>query len=145
MITTYRYGEAREGFSLRLGVTRQLPRGVRKEDYQKKGYFDLWMRILSPSPELLSRYRKKHITFREFAIGYRSEMECVEPRQIIDLLALLSRTQEISLGCYCQREDCCHRSILRQLVAAADLALPGHLAEARRPGSSPVCYVESLS
>lgn len=142
MVTTYRYAEPREGPTLRIGVTRQPPRGIRRQDYRKKGFFDLWLRVLAPSSALLTRYRKSHITFREFKIGYLAEMSRVEPRQVIAVLALFSRSQPLSIGCYCKQEDLCHRSVLRQLIEDAGRALPEHLAEPPRPSFSSVCYAE---
>jgi uncharacterized protein YeaO (DUF488 family) len=142
MIGTYRYGEPRADSSLRIGVARQPPRGVRHQDYQKKNYFDLWLRVLSPSPELVSRYRKKLIIFSEFEAGYRAEMGRMEPRQVIGLVALLSRSRPISIGCFCEREDSCHRSILKRLIESADSEFPPGQSAERRPNASPVCYLE---
>jgi uncharacterized protein YeaO (DUF488 family) len=142
MITTYRYGEPRTGSTLRLGAARQAPRGVRRQDYRMKNYFDLWLRVLGPSQALLKRYREGVITFREFATAYRSEMSQVEPRQVIDVVAVLSRSRPIAIGCYCEREDHCHRSILKQLIQSAAAALPPGLDCGRRANASPVCFAE---
>lgn len=138
MITTYQYGRPRTDSSLRIGVARKPPRGVRKEDWAKKGFFDLWLKILSPSEELVHRYRQKKISFSRFAASYRSEMKQVEPQQVITLLALLARERPISLGCFCKDEDQCHRSVLKRLLEAADtkLSLPE-----RYSNSSPVCFL----
>ena len=35
----------------------------------------------------------------------------------IELLAVLSRTSDFSVGCYCEDEAHCHRSVLRALLA----------------------------
>lgn len=142
MIGMYRYGEPRRDFSLRIGVARQLPRGIRSTDCRKKGCFDLWLRVLSPSLELDRRYRKGVITFWEFAAGYRAEMSRAEPRQVIALVALFARTQPIRIGCTCKREELCHRTILKILLEAADAAFPPGLTIERRPNASPVCYLE---
>lgn len=128
--------------SLRIGVARQPPRGVRHQDYRKKNYFDLWLRVLSPSPELVSRYRKKRITFSEFESAYRAEMGRVEPRQVIELVALLSRNRPVSIGCFCEREGYCHRSILKRLIESADSEFPPDRSPERRPNASPVCFLE---
>lgn len=142
MITTYRYGEPRTDSSLRIGIARQPPRGVRHEDYRRKGYFDLWLRVLSPSPELVRRYRKDLITFSEFEAAYRAEMNHPEPRQVIDLVALFARIRPVRIGCFCEREDRCHRSILKRLVEAADADLPSGPTGEKRGNSSPVCFSE---
>lgn len=132
MVATYRYGETRTDFALRIGVSRQTPRA-------RQAPFDLWLRALSPSAALESRFRKKLISFSGFASAYRREMRRTEPRQLIDLVAFLAREQPISLGCFCEREDLCHRSILQGLIEAA--ALPRTPYIARRESSSPVCFM----
>ena len=142
MITTYRYGEPRCGSVFRIGVARHAPRGIRHQEYATKNYFDLWLRVLAPSLELLSQYRKGGITFRQFAARYRSEMSRPESRQVIDIVAMLSRHLSISLGCYCERDNCCHRSILKGLLAFADAALPRTFDPERRSNASPVCFAE---
>jgi uncharacterized protein YeaO (DUF488 family) len=40
-------------------------------------------------------------------------------RRLIDLLALLSRSTDFSVGCYCEDEDRCHRLLLREVLAGA--------------------------
>lgn len=140
MITTYRYGDPTDDRTLRLGVARQAPRGVRQQDYRRKNYFDLWLRALSPSQMLVRRYRDGNITFREFAIGYRSEMNRPEARQVIALVALISRQQPIGIGCYCEEEARCHRSILKKLVESASEDFSPTLGSERRQNASPVCF-----
>lgn len=142
MIGTYQYGQPRTDSSLRIGVARQPPRGVRREDYRRKNYFDHWLRILSPSSDLLRRYRGKLITFREFEIAYRAEMARPEPRQVIELLALFSRKQPICIGCFCEHEPFCHRAILKTLIESADATLPPDLSSGRRDNASPTCFME---
>lgn len=142
MISTYRYGTPRKGSELRLGVARQAPRGVRRQDYAKKNYFDLWLRVLGPSPELFRQYRAGRLTFRQFASRYRSEMSRLEARQILAVVAALAQSRPISLGCYCEEEDRCHRSVLKKLLADACADLPAAPCEERRRNASPVCYAE---
>lgn len=142
MIGTYQYGEPRTDAALRIGVARQPPRGVRREDWRRKNHFDLWLRILSPSSALVRRYRGKQITFREFEIGYRAEMGRPEPRQVIELLALFSRRQSIRLGCFCECEGLCHRPVLKALIESADANLPMDRSSGRRRNASPVCFLE---
>jgi uncharacterized protein YeaO (DUF488 family) len=145
MITAYRYGEPRCGGEFRIGVARHAPRGIRHQEYATKNYFDLWLRVLAPSLELLSQYRKGGITFRQFAARYRSEMSRPEPCQVINVVAMLSRHLPISIGCYCERDNCCHRSILKGLLAFADSALPRTFDPERRSNASPVCFAEERS
>jgi uncharacterized protein YeaO (DUF488 family) len=116
-LSTYRYGTKRKrGEGLRIGATRQVPRGIKSEDWQQKGYFDLWMPLLSPSAELLEKYLHQKLSYRIFARRYQTEMKSRESRQVIELLAAVSLSQPISLGCFCQDESRCHRRILHTLV-----------------------------
>jgi uncharacterized protein YeaO (DUF488 family) len=122
MIQTYRYGEPRGDDALRLGVARYAPRGISRGDYARKGYLDLWLPALAPTPELVKAYRSGKIDFRQFATRYRAEMKRPEPRQLIDLVAQLARERPVSLGCYCEDEARCHRSLLKALMLAANSA-----------------------
>ena len=119
-IRIVRLGEPRlseEG--IRLGTVRRPPRGVKKEDYARLDYYDLWLPDLSPSAELVSLARSESTTEKDwakFVKGYRREMKQPGPERLLQLLALLSRQTNFSVGCYCEREDHCHRSILRELL-----------------------------
>lgn len=109
----------REG--LRLGTVRRLPRGVRKTDYARLDFFDLWLPELAPSAKLFSWARSGELTgarWSRYARAYRREMQHPSAQRLLSLLALLSRDTNFSVGCYCEREDRCHRSILRTLLAA---------------------------
>lgn len=138
MVLTYRYGEPRNDNAFRIGVARYAPRGVRHEDYRRKNYLDLWLPALAPSPGLIKSYRDGLIDFRKFAARYRTEMKRPESRQLIDLVALLSRSRLVSLGCYCEEENRCHRSVLRALVIAAESGLPAE--SESRACASPPCF-----
>lgn len=117
LIKTYRYGTSREpGEGLRIGVARHVPRGVRREDWQRRNYFDLWLPLLAPSSELVARYRHNKISFAAFSRHYRSQMKAAESRQVIEFVASVSLFQPLSLGCFCEDESHCHRSLLRELV-----------------------------
>jgi len=117
MIHTYRYGSEREeGEGLRIGVARQVPRGVKKEDWQRRGYFDIRAPALAPSMELVGDYRHDRIGFKEFARRYRAEMKSEASRELIDFLAAMVLYQPVSLGCFCENESRCHRSLLREIV-----------------------------
>lgn len=107
---------------LRLGTVRRPPRGVRKEDYASLDYFDLWLPDLAPSAALVGWARSPPFTaqrWQTFARRYRAEMAQPEPRRLISLLAALSSQADFSVGCYCEDESRCHRSLLRELLVEA--------------------------
>jgi uncharacterized protein YeaO (DUF488 family) len=104
---------------LRIGTVRHLPRGVRKSEYRSKNYFDVWLPVLAPSQALLKAFRAGSIPARTFFRKYRAEMAQTGPRQVIRLLAELARHTPFSVGCYCDDESQCHRSILGELIRAA--------------------------
>jgi uncharacterized protein YeaO (DUF488 family) len=115
MIRVTRLGNARaRGEGLRLGTVRRPPRGVRKADYARRNYYDLWLPELAPSPALIRRAEENWNTFVR---GYRREMRAPTAQRLLELLAMLSRDANFSVGCYCEREERCHRSILRELLA----------------------------
>ena len=104
---------------LRIGAVRRPPRGVRKEDYGRENWFDIWYPDLSPSPELMGEGRASESDkdWRNFIRRFRAEMNEPAPRRLLDLLALLSQEANFSLGCYCEEEGRCHRSVLRALLS----------------------------
>jgi uncharacterized protein YeaO (DUF488 family) len=108
-----------EGEGLRLGTVRRPPRGVKKEDYARRDYFDLWFPDLAPSAELVSWALSEPWTDQRWARyvkSYRAEMRDVKSQRLLALLAAMSRQTDFSIGCYCENEDRCHRSILRDLL-----------------------------
>jgi uncharacterized protein YeaO (DUF488 family) len=114
----------REGF--RLGTVRRPPRGVRKADYSRKNYYDLWLPELAPSIELLAWARVKPLTDRRwevFARRYRREMAAPQAQRLIRLLSLLSNETNFSVGCFCEDETRCHRSLLRELLVETGASL----------------------
>jgi uncharacterized protein YeaO (DUF488 family) len=116
-----------KGEGIRLGTVRRPPRGVSRSDYSRLNYFDVWLPELGPSPALLSWARSKPWTeqrWATFARRYRAEMAKAPASRIIELIAALSRDASISVGCFCEDQDRCHRSLLRELLvqAGADLA-----------------------
>jgi uncharacterized protein YeaO (DUF488 family) len=120
-ITVVRLGSPRKtNEGLRLGTVRRPPRGVPKSDYAKRDFYDVWLPNLSPSQELvkeaLSAENEK--SWSNFARKFRSEMNEPDAGKVLDLLAALSHRTDFSIGCYCDDENRCHRSILRQLLAA---------------------------
>ncbi|HWA38679.1 MAG TPA: DUF488 family protein [Burkholderiales bacterium] len=106
---------------LRLGTVRRLPRGVRKADYARRDFFDLWLPELAPSTKLFAFAMKQELTsqrWRKFAAAYRREMSQPAPQRLIAVLAALSHQANLSVGCYCEDESRCHRSLLRGLLVA---------------------------
>lgn len=108
--------EKNEG--LRIGTVRRPPRGVRKQDYAKRNYYDVWLPTLAPSAELMQERDKltEDSHWKNFARRYKAEMKDPAAERILDLLAALSHDTNISVGCYCENEERCHRSLLRELL-----------------------------
>lgn len=121
-IRTYQLGSKRtRGEGLRVGVVRYPPRGVRKEDYARLDYYDVWLPLLAPSKNLLDWIHSHDATdtgvWREFTRRYRNEMlNNTNSRQAIRLLAKLAQRAPIAVGCHCADENRCHRSLLFQLI-----------------------------
>jgi uncharacterized protein YeaO (DUF488 family) len=104
---------------LRVGTVRRPPRGVRKADYSRQNWFDVWLPNLSPSPALM---RERPVaedarSWRRFERRFNAELKNPEASHLLDLLAALSRVVNFSVGCYCDDETRCHRSILRRELA----------------------------
>ena len=110
---------------LRIGTVRRPPRGVRKSEFASRNYYDVWLPNLAPSEELLKagRSAKDETDWRSFVKRYRSEMSRPENSRVLDLLATLSHQTNFSVGCYCNDEQHCHRSVLRQLLAERGASL----------------------
>jgi uncharacterized protein YeaO (DUF488 family) len=104
---------------LRVGTARLLPRGVRKQDYAKKNYFDVWLPELAPSRGLISFARAQPWTdkrWASFSRRYLAEMRRPEAQHLITLLAALANSNNFSIGCYCPDASRCHRSLLGNLL-----------------------------
>jgi len=105
---------------LRIGTVRRPPRGVPKAQFSRQNWYDVWFPMLAPSlPTMQRGLRAK--TDREwgaFLRKFRAEMAQPEASRTLDLLAALSREANFSVGCYCEDEARCHRSVLRALLAA---------------------------
>jgi len=104
---------------LRLGTVRRPPRGVPKEQFAKLDYYDVWLPNLSPAPELVAIALKAQDEkeWTAFVRKFRAEMAKPDAARLLDMLAALSHQTNFSLGCYCENEDRCHRSVLRALLA----------------------------
>jgi len=115
-----RLGTPRAGDEgLRLGTVRRPPRGVKKADFARRDFYDLWLPLLSPSQPLVSRAMSQPWTdarWKNFARQYRAEMSRPEAKQMIELLARMSHHANFSVGCYCENEQRCHRSVLKKLL-----------------------------
>ena len=103
----------------RLGTVRRPPRGVPKSEFAKRDYYDVWYPNLAPSVATLKLglAADTPAQWKRFVKAYRSEMAAPEPARTIEVLALLSRHANFSVGCYCEDESRCHRSLLRELLA----------------------------
>ena len=110
----------------RLGTVRRPPRGVRKEDFAARDYFDVWLPELAPSAEVVSWALSEPWTdarWARYARRYRKEMREPAARHLIELLATLSRHASFSIGCYCEDASRCHRSLLREMLAEAGASM----------------------
>lgn len=108
---------ANEG--LRIGTVRRPPRGVRKADYAGRDYFDLWLPDLAPSAPLVSWALSEAFTPKRWAAyerRYLREIRQPAAQRLIGLLAAMSTRTDFSIGCYCEDESRCHRSLLRKLL-----------------------------
>ncbi len=108
----------KHGEGLRIGTVRRPPRGVPKSDFAKLDYYDVWFPNLSPSAELVKEAlaASDDRSWAAFSRKFRHEMAAPDRSRELDLLAGLSRRANIAIGCYCDDENRCHRSILRQLL-----------------------------
>ena len=106
----------REG--TRIGTVRRPPRGVKKERYAADDWYDVWYPELSPSAGLVAQALKAdtETQWRAFVRAFRKEMKTPAASRTLDLLAALSHDADFSLGCYCEDEARCHRSVLRELL-----------------------------
>jgi uncharacterized protein YeaO (DUF488 family) len=114
-----RLGTARApGEGLRIGTVRRPPRGVPKAEFGTGNWYDVWLPNLSPSAETvqLGIHGTTPAHRRSFVRRYRAEMKQPDASRVLDLLAALSHQGNFSVGCYCEDESHCHRSILRDLL-----------------------------
>lgn len=119
-IRIVRLGSQRlDGEGTRIGTVRRPPRGVPKTEFAAQNWYDVWLPNLSPSPETmkLGQAAKTPAEWATFTKRYRAEMATPENSHVLELLAVLSHQSNFSVGCYCESEEHCHRSVLRQLLA----------------------------
>jgi len=118
-IRVVRLGSPRvPGEGLRLGTVRRPPRGVPKAEFASRDFYDVWLPELAPAETLVKAGQSaaSDRDWRAFARRYRAEMAQPAAARLLDLLAALSRTTSLSVGCYCADEARCHRSVLRELL-----------------------------
>ena len=106
----------------RLGTVRRPPRGVKKSDFAKKDWYDVWVPDLAPSEQLRSWALNDEWTeerWKRYRKEYLREMKDPRSARLIAMLAAMSRSSNFSLGCYCDDESHCHRSLLKGLLEEA--------------------------
>jgi len=126
VIRVVRLGSPRaESEGLRIGTVRRPPRGVPKSEFARRNWYDVWFPNLAPSLETmkLGQQVSSPGQWVAFTRKYRAEMATPESSHCIALLAALSHQANFSVGCYCEDESHCHRSILRQLLADAGASM----------------------
>lgn len=120
VVRVVRLGSKRvDGEGTRIGTVRRAPRGVPKAAFATQDWYDVWFPNLAPSVETLKlgQQAETDAQWRAFGRKYRAEMAEPEHSRVLDLLATLSHHADFSVGCYCEDESHCHRSILRSLLA----------------------------
>jgi uncharacterized protein YeaO (DUF488 family) len=107
------------GEGLRIGTVRRPPRGVPKTEFATRDYYDVWFPTLAPSVETMQagQAATTPAQWKAFTKAYLAEMAAPEASRALDLLAALSHSADFSVGCYCEDESHCHRSVLRELLA----------------------------
>jgi len=117
------------GEGLRIGTVRRPPRGVPKTEFASQNWYDVWYPNLAPSAETMKLGQEAQVTqapaqWNAFMRKYKAEMAEADASRSLDLLAALSHTAALAVGCYCEDESRCHRSLLRSLLAerGADIA-----------------------
>ncbi len=126
VVRVVRLGTPRlENEGLRIGTVRRPPRGVPKTEFARQNWYDVWFPNLAPSVEAikLGQEATTPAQWSVFVRKYRAEMATPENSHSIALLAALSQNSNFSVGCYCEREEHCHRSVLRELLASAGAQL----------------------
>jgi len=125
-ISIVRLGTPRApGEGLRIGTVRRPPRGVAKSDFARLNYYDVWFPNLSPTAELVKEAlaARDDRAWAAFTRKFRREMAEPDRSRELDLLAAKSHHSNFSVGCYCQDETRCHRSVLRELLRERGAAL----------------------
>lgn len=111
---------------IRFGTVRRPPRGVKKSDFSRGNWYDVWLPDLSPSAQLVSWALVdpwNDERWKRFRREYFREMKQPPVQRLLQVLAALSQNSNFSVGCYCEDESRCHRSLLRELLAEAGAKL----------------------
>ncbi|HDZ8980783.1 DUF488 domain-containing protein [Aeromonas veronii] len=110
---------------LRIGTVRRPPRGVPKSEFASQNWYDVWFPNLAPSSDTmkLGQVAETPAQWAAFGKQYKAEMAQPAARHDLALLAALSHTTNLSVGCYCEQESRCHRTILKELLVAAGAAI----------------------
>ena len=121
MIRIVQLGSPRaKGEGARLGTVRRPPRGVPKTQFASRDFYDVWLPTLAPSEALVKDALRIEASdakgWKVFERRYRSEMKASDASRMLDTLAALSKQTNFSVGCYCDNEQRCHRSILREIL-----------------------------
>ena len=119
-VRVVRLGSPRlEGEGVRIGTVRRPPRGVPKAEFAARDFYDVWFPNLAPSVATmkLGQVAATPAQWKAFLAKYRAEMSAPGNAHALELLAILSRHVDFSVGCYCEDEARCHRSALRELLA----------------------------
>ncbi|MCA9751791.1 MAG: DUF488 family protein [Gemmatimonadetes bacterium] len=120
-IRIVRLGTTRaKGEGTRIGTVRRPPRGVPKSEFSKGNWYDVWFPTLAPSVETmkLGQAAATPAQWATFRRKFKAEMRSPEAKHALALLATLSHGTNLSVGCYCESEEHCHRSVLRELLLA---------------------------
>ncbi len=117
--------DRQEGEGLRIGTVRRPPRGVSKTEFASRNFFDVWMPMLAPSEPVViaGQHVSSDKAWEAFVRRYRAEMRAPDAARLLDLLAALSHDASFSVGCYCEQEQRCHRSVLRELLVERGAAI----------------------
>lgn len=118
-IAIVRLGSPRgHGEGLRLGTVRRPPRGVPKQEFARRDFYDVWLPALAPSEGLVAEGLRAvdGRAWQSFTRKYRAEMRAPDAARLLDLLAALSHQTALAVGCYCEDESRCHRAVLRALL-----------------------------
>lgn len=123
------------GEGLRIGTVRRPPRGVPKAEFARRNYYDVWFPELSPEMALMEQARQAirlrttgqpaeaDKLWKQFEKQFRKQMAEPAADRTLTLLAALSQSSAFAIGCYCDDEAHCHRSILRSLLQAKGASL----------------------
>ena len=125
-VRVVRLGTARlPGEGIRIGTVRRPPRGVPKAEFARQNWYDVWFPNLAPSVQTMKvgLAAQTPAQWAAFVRKYRTEMARPDAKHDLALLAVLSHSVNFSVGCYCEDESRCHRSLLRELLAARGAAI----------------------